>query len=112
MPQRIACRFIVSSQDIDIEHILPRAPTHGARLNLAQTDIPQCKNAEGFEQCSRNVFHTKRERGFVRSRNYAPSLTDVKEAGEIAFVVFNPSLHDVSTVHARSLLARDPCRIP
>ena len=29
MPQRIACRFVVAAQEVDVEHIFPRSSAHG-----------------------------------------------------------------------------------
>ncbi len=42
--------LIVAAKEIDIEDVFPGTSTHGARFNLAQTDVAQGEDAKGFEK--------------------------------------------------------------
>src|ERR1700751_3251520 len=125
MTQSVAGGLIVAAQKINVENALPRAPTPRPRLDLAQADISQRKQAERLEKCPGQVSHLKGDRGLIgpawnqavifrTSRLAAPlacALSNQKKAGEIALVVFDARLQDFPAIFAGRLAAGDPCRI-
>src|SRR5260370_26478646 len=101
MPQSIARVFIVAAQQIHKEHVFPRTPAHGPRLDLAQTDVAEGKHAERLEQYPRSVPHAERQRsliGIVVACRQRLSPLDQKEAGKVFLVILNSSLEDLSRV--------------
>src|SRR6266849_679863 len=114
MPQSIARVLIVAAQQIHKEHVFPRTPTHGPRLDLAQTDIAEGKDAERLEQYPRSVLHAERQRsliGMVVAYRQRLSPLDQKEAGEVFLVILNSGLQDLSRVHFRGSAAGNGRRI-
>src|ERR1700757_2260075 len=99
MPQRIARRFVVTAQNIDVKNVFPRPPAHGAGFDLTQADIPKRKDAQRLEQSPWNILHAESQRSLVRPCRYPPSLADQKEAGKVALVILHPGFEDGPTVH-------------
>src|SRR6266446_370167 len=102
MPQSIARVFIVAAQQIHKKHVLPWTPTHGPRLDLAQTDVAERKHAERLEQYPRSILDAERQRsliGMVVACRPWLSPLDQKEAGKVFLVIFNSSLQDLSRVY-------------
>src|SRR5216684_2456900 len=54
--ESIARGLVVTAKEIDIEDVLPGTSTHGARFDLAQADVAQGEDAEGFEKRAGQVF--------------------------------------------------------
>src|SRR5260370_28114966 len=103
MPQSIARVFIVAAQQIHKEHVFPRTPAHGPRLDLAQTDVAEGKHAERLEQYPRSVLHAERQRSLIGIDIVIacrPRLSplDQKEAGEVFLVILDSGLQDLSRV--------------
>ena len=48
--ESIARGLIVAAKEINIEDVFPGTSTHGARFDLAQADVAQGENAQGFEK--------------------------------------------------------------
>src|SRR5438105_528915 len=59
--------FIVSSKEIQIEHVFPRTPLQRPGFDLAQADIAQGKRAKRLEQCACLILQLKGTGGLVRS---------------------------------------------
>src|SRR6266436_7199725 len=102
MSQGIARVFIVAAQQVHKKHVFPRTPTHGPRLDLAQTDVAERKHAERLEQYPRSVLHAERQRSLIRmvvARRPRLSPLDQKKAGEVFLVILNSGLQNLSRVH-------------
>ena len=54
--ESVTSGLIVAAKKIDIEDVFPGSSTHGARLDLAQTDVAQGEDAEGLEKRAGQVF--------------------------------------------------------
>src|ERR1700739_1500449 len=90
MTQSVAGGLIVAAQKINVENVLPRAPTHRPRLDLAQADISQRKHAERLEQRPGQVSHLKGDRGLIGPAwNQAVIFRTSRLAAPLAFALLN-----------------------
>src|SRR5260370_42629783 len=101
MPQSIARVVIVGAQQLHKEHVFPRTPADGPRLDLAQTDVAEGNHAEGLEEYSRSVLHAERQRSLIGIDIVIacrPRLSplDQKEAGEVFLGILDSGLQDLS----------------
>src|SRR5579859_6496594 len=103
MPQSVARDFVISAKEICVENILPGPPTHGPGFDLAQADVAQGKNAQRFEQRSRQILQAEGDRGLIGAANHTATSADQKESGEVPLVIFNPSLKNSAVVRGGSL---------
>src|SRR5208283_1161759 len=83
MPQSVAGRFVVALQEVHEENVFPRTAAHGARFNLTEADIAQCKNAEGLEKDSREVLQRKADGRLVGATADLPRPVDQQKSGVI-----------------------------
>ena len=65
MAECVAGGLVVAAYKVYIEHVFPRVSTHGTRLDLAQADVAQGKDAQRFEQSAGQIFYLKRDGSFV-----------------------------------------------
>src|SRR6266478_3631766 len=89
MVQGVAGRFVVSTQKVGVEHILPRPTAPGTRLDLGQADVAQCEYSQSLEQGAGDILDAKGNRGFVGAGQNAPGSTDQEEASKVTLVVFH-----------------------
>src|SRR5271166_4037012 len=112
MPQGIAQGFIVAAEQVHEKHILPRASAHGARLDLAQTDVAQGEYAERFEQSSGNVLHGEGQRSLIRATSCSRlSPPDEKKTREVLLVILDAGLQNLSAINFGGPSAGNACRI-
>src|ERR1700722_9465267 len=128
MAQCIPRSLVVAAQEIDIEYIFPGPSAHRARLDLAQADIAQSKNAERFEQSSRRIRHLEGDRSLVdapwnrklsadadcaslpAARGFVPlhrKLANQEETREVILVVFDSGGKNLARIFSRCLFPRD-----
>ena len=112
MAQRIAGRFVVAAEEIDVKDVLPGTSAHGARLDLAQADVAQGEDAERFEERAGSVLNLEGNRRLIRAfGNHPPKLprgfSNEKKSGEVFLVVLDARLQDFSRVLSRRLPSGD-----
>src|ERR1700733_6489552 len=112
MPQGTARQLIVSTKQICVEDVFPRAPAHGAGFNLAQADLAQGKHAQSLEQHARRIFHAESDRSLIGARSDVASLAEQEKAGKVPFVVLNTSRQDPAFIYRSRLAPGDPGRVP
>src|SRR5450432_3300608 len=107
MMQGVASGLVVSAKKVGVEHIFPGPPTQRPRLYFGQADVTQSEYCQRLEERAGNVLDAEGNRSLIRSRKYAPRLADQKEAGEVAFVIFDAGRQNVAFVGLGGLGACD-----
>src|ERR1035438_9200175 len=122
MVEGVAGWFVVASEEIYVEDVLPRAAAEGAGFDFAQADVAEGEDAERFEESSRLIFYFERYGRFVGAlRDEAlvagnsasllrpgwrlRRLANQEEAGEVAFVVLDAGLENFAGVFAGGVAA-------
>lgn len=67
MAQGIASSFVVAAHKIDVENVLPGAAAHGTGFDFAQADVPEGKDAERFEEATRDISDLESNGSLIRT---------------------------------------------
>src|SRR5215469_6765343 len=105
--ESIPSGLVVATEEVYVEDVFPGTSAHGAGLDLAEADIAQSENAEGFEQRAGKVLDFEGNRCLVGASRDAARLPNKEEAGEVALVILDAGLQNLAPIHGCGLAAGD-----
>lgn len=96
-------------EDVRVEVVLPRPATNRTRLDFAEREIAQRKNAQSLEESARDILQRESHRSLIGPGQRAAIARNKKESSEILFVILQSALEDMARVLSRCLPTGD-CR--